>query len=48
MSEKYIARIDSDDTSMSGRIQKQYNYMEKNKDVTCVVVFLNPLREVME
>lgn len=30
---KYIARMDGDDISLPDRLQKQYNYMEKHKDV---------------
>lgn len=31
---EYIARMDSDDISLPDRIWKQYNYMEKHKDIT--------------
>lgn len=30
---KYIARIDADDISYESRLEKQYNYLEKNKDI---------------
>ena len=30
---KYIARMDADDISLPERLEKQYNYLEKNKDV---------------
>ena len=30
---KYIARMDADDICLPNRLQEQYNFMEKNKDV---------------
>ena len=33
---KYIAILDSDDLMIKTRLSKQYNYLEKHKDVGCV------------
>lgn len=33
---KYIARIDADDIALSERIEKQYNFLENNKDIFLV------------
>lgn len=33
---KYIARMDADDIAYPERLEEQYNYMEKNKDVAVV------------
>lgn len=33
---KYIARMDTDDVSMPERLEKQYNFLEKNEDVFLV------------
>ena len=33
---KYVALMDADDLSPANRLELEYNYLEKNKDVTCV------------
>jgi glycosyltransferase involved in cell wall biosynthesis len=33
---KYIARMDSDDISFPDRLEKQFNFLEKNKDIDLV------------
>lgn len=33
---KYIARMDADDISLKNRLEKQYKYMEKNKEIAVV------------
>jgi glycosyltransferase involved in cell wall biosynthesis len=35
-STKYIARMDSDDISFPDRLEKQFNFLEKNKDIDLV------------
>ncbi len=33
---RYIARLDADDIALENRLEKQYNYLEKNKNVTLI------------
>ncbi len=33
---KYIARLDADDIALKNRLEKQFNYLEKNKDITLI------------
>jgi len=37
----YIARQDADDISMPGRLNKQFNFLEQNKDYACAGSFYN-------
>lgn len=38
---KYIARMDSDDVSMLERLEKQFQYMEKNKNIGVLGTWVN-------
>lgn len=45
---KYIARMDGDDISSLDRFEKQYNFLEKNKDICLVWSFVELIDESWE
>jgi len=44
----YIVRMDADDISIAGRIEKQYNFMQKNLEIDIVGGYIEEFSEEME